>query len=633
MSSTVPANTNLILIDTRTQNKIITLPPVASNPGRILILKDYYGTSANSTITINTQGSDLIDDYNTSYTFSSRYGTLTLVCDGVSSWRLMGLYNGALSLATSLSSVNPATLLPSGGSVNLVYVTPNSATLFLTASTNTVKYNCYVTSSPSSLTAAIPAFSGTALSAGTLVVTAGRSVVGATYYAIVIPYNSAETPGPQFTSSSSVSGIPPGSIASVTMNLSGNNLLATWTAATNTITYTVEFYQVATNTTIGGTLIETNTGITALTKISSSVLINGQYYYVIVYSVNPYGVIPTTSSTAVLGSVTPTNPPSVTITVSGTTLTATWTTGINASTYNVLFYVSSTNTTSGGGGFQTFTGVTGTTKDSTAATGNQLWYYCIVQSVNAFGTSSGTVSSSAVQVTSGNFGYLGTYQYFTIPYSGYPFTLSGAGGGGGAGGANVGNIISIFLNVPANTVVALAVGGTGGSGINTFNPGGWPGGGGAGRGESGAGGGGYTAILSQNLATIYVIAGGGGGGTGYGGGGGAGGYPNGANGVSVGTPTDIATGGTQGGGGASASNGGAGSFLQGGSSGVYVYSGGGGGGGFYGGGAGPGGSAGAALGGGGGGSSYYNGGFCTIRSTTTFGGGSSAQTNGYISPT
>lgn len=95
----VPPNISLIPVDTRAIRKILFLPTVSTNAGRFLSFKDYYGTSSNSSFTISTTGTDLIDDYNPMYTFSNAFGSLTLISDGLRSWRMMNIYNGALTPA------------------------------------------------------------------------------------------------------------------------------------------------------------------------------------------------------------------------------------------------------------------------------------------------------------------------------------------------------------------------------------------------------------------------------------------------------------------------------------------------------------------------------------------------------
>ena len=108
---TIPAGVTIVPVDTRTISKILTLPTVSTNLGRFLHIKDFYGTSSNSTITISTTGTDLIDDVNTRYTFSNAWGSFSLLSDGIRSWRLLGLYDGVFSaigtfLPTQLSGLN-----------------------------------------------------------------------------------------------------------------------------------------------------------------------------------------------------------------------------------------------------------------------------------------------------------------------------------------------------------------------------------------------------------------------------------------------------------------------------------------------------------------------------------------------
>ena len=90
--SLVPSDSSLILVDARTTARVFILPPLASSLGRILIFKDYYGVSYLNTITIQTQGNDLIDDYNTQYILSNLFSSVTLIGDGLTSWRVMARY-------------------------------------------------------------------------------------------------------------------------------------------------------------------------------------------------------------------------------------------------------------------------------------------------------------------------------------------------------------------------------------------------------------------------------------------------------------------------------------------------------------------------------------------------------------
>lgn len=98
---TIPSFTTLIPVDTRTNNlKVLLLPTVSTNTGRMILFKDYYGTSSNSTFTISTTGTDFIDDTANRYTFSNSFGSMSFISDGLRSWRVSGLYTGGLTPGT-----------------------------------------------------------------------------------------------------------------------------------------------------------------------------------------------------------------------------------------------------------------------------------------------------------------------------------------------------------------------------------------------------------------------------------------------------------------------------------------------------------------------------------------------------
>ena len=102
---TIPAGISVIPVDTRTIRKVLYLPTVSTNSGRYLSFKDYYGTASNSTFTVSTTGTDLIDDYNFLYTFSNAFGGFSLISDGLRSWRMFSLYNGGVTPAGPASWV------------------------------------------------------------------------------------------------------------------------------------------------------------------------------------------------------------------------------------------------------------------------------------------------------------------------------------------------------------------------------------------------------------------------------------------------------------------------------------------------------------------------------------------------
>lgn len=193
---------------------------------------------------------------------------------------------------------------------------------------------------------------------------------------------------------------PPQATTQVTMSISGINRQASWLAATNATSYAVTFYQTSTPTPIGGTIFQTAT-TASLTQTTSTLLVNGLYYYAAVQSINQYG---TSGITFVTNNLTITaNPPqsvsSASLTANGAFIIASWQSGFNATTYTVVFYQSDTQTTSGGSLFETTT----TTNLSQKLNLIQLssitkYYYATVQAVNPFGTATVITTSNAVQL-------------------------------------------------------------------------------------------------------------------------------------------------------------------------------------------------------------------------------------------
>jgi hypothetical protein len=111
------------------------------------MFKDYYGTSSNSSFTISTTGTDLIDDYNSLFTHSNAFGSISIMSDGIRSWRTIGMYDG---LSTPVASFSPTSI--SGG------------ILWLDASTFTQSNDTVVTTWPS----ATPTYSLSMTGSGTI---------------------------------------------------------------------------------------------------------------------------------------------------------------------------------------------------------------------------------------------------------------------------------------------------------------------------------------------------------------------------------------------------------------------------------------------------------------------------------
>ena len=93
----IPANRSIVLIDTRTIPKVVTLPSVIDNAGRTVYIKDYYGASLTNAITISTMNRDFIDETTFQFAISKNFGSVTLLSDGKSSWKIINSYNGSNS--------------------------------------------------------------------------------------------------------------------------------------------------------------------------------------------------------------------------------------------------------------------------------------------------------------------------------------------------------------------------------------------------------------------------------------------------------------------------------------------------------------------------------------------------------
>lgn len=105
----VPTNATLIPIDTRTTNrKVLLLPTVSTNPGRSLTIKDYYGATGLSSLTISTTGTDFLEGNVSRITMSNEFASVALVADGLRTWQLTSFYTEPAStfLPTSIANLS-----------------------------------------------------------------------------------------------------------------------------------------------------------------------------------------------------------------------------------------------------------------------------------------------------------------------------------------------------------------------------------------------------------------------------------------------------------------------------------------------------------------------------------------------
>lgn len=96
---TIPTNSFLLPINTFSTVKTITLPIVSTNPGRVLILKDYLGYAASNTIRLSTVGLDRIERSSvSSMVLSNSYAAYWFVNDGMTNWFLTDAYLNTLGI-------------------------------------------------------------------------------------------------------------------------------------------------------------------------------------------------------------------------------------------------------------------------------------------------------------------------------------------------------------------------------------------------------------------------------------------------------------------------------------------------------------------------------------------------------
>ena len=307
--------------------------------------------------------------------------------DGVTTWFLVDTYKN------SLSQQLVAALPPFATPAITVSFVPNTLSSSWVASINAVSYTVsYYYNQVESTTGGTLIQTFTDLTAITHSFTETPNV-NYYYYATVTSINVNSSSST--TSAAVYAIVTPSPPTNVVVLFDSNVLSCAWTLATNTTTYTVVFYETLTAVTTGGSVFQTITGIVLPYYSSSLNVYQGRYYYATVQSCNLSGnSAAITSSNSVLGAAIPLPPPSASITIPGQSAVASWTAGVNAVTYTVLFYSVNTPVTTGGTLFETVTGISALTQTSTASLLINKYYYATVTSVNSYGQSAATTTAT-----------------------------------------------------------------------------------------------------------------------------------------------------------------------------------------------------------------------------------------------
>jgi hypothetical protein len=119
MATNLNTNTALAQVDTQTTTKTVTLPLASQNGGRLITIKDKFGTASNNPITIQTLGGDTIDGASGAYTLSNGGAAVSLVSDGVSRWMTLNspsqpFTGSSISLSTGTVVLSTLGLLDPG---------------------------------------------------------------------------------------------------------------------------------------------------------------------------------------------------------------------------------------------------------------------------------------------------------------------------------------------------------------------------------------------------------------------------------------------------------------------------------------------------------------------------------------
>ena len=318
-SVTVPANTSIIALNTTSAIKKVMLPPVVSNPGRVLIIKDMYGTAYNNFLYISTSSSiDFIEKGSTISNFISyNYAAVTLTNDGINTWFYINQYYNTLS--TQSRNV----LLPFGFAATAAFVGTTFSASW-TPSIGAVSYSVsyyYINTPINSGGTLIQTVSNITNLFNTITTTPNISY----YYYVSV---SAVNANGNFTSVSNT--VQPIVFPTVPINAtlfqSGSNLYCYWTAQPYTLSYNVIFYQTSTQVTTGGTIIQSVSGITTPYYLTTVSIIANYYYYAVITAVNNSALSSRITSPSVLVNIgPPTIPTSLSISrISDGTTTVSW---------------------------------------------------------------------------------------------------------------------------------------------------------------------------------------------------------------------------------------------------------------------------------------------------------------------
>lgn len=170
---TIPANTSLLLVGTSSFSKTFILPTISTNPGRLLIFKDIYGTFSTSSVFLSTTGLDGFENNGSTMRLATNYGAWTLLNDAVTRWYLVDSYKNTMLVSTL------AVAAGGGGGTSSLSVLPDVRYSFLSTNYSSGNVNNIGTASGTYGAASISGGTYTSASPGFITFTIGTGYIQA----------------------------------------------------------------------------------------------------------------------------------------------------------------------------------------------------------------------------------------------------------------------------------------------------------------------------------------------------------------------------------------------------------------------------------------------------------------------
>jgi hypothetical protein len=134
-------------VGTSSFSKTFILPTISTNPGRLLIFKDIYGSFSTSSVYLSTTGLDGFENNGSTMRLATNYGAWTFLNDAVTRWYLVDSYKNTMlvSTNTSISYSYSGTISATGGTITVTsqykyHAFTTSGSFVISSGTGTVNY-------------------------------------------------------------------------------------------------------------------------------------------------------------------------------------------------------------------------------------------------------------------------------------------------------------------------------------------------------------------------------------------------------------------------------------------------------------------------------------------------------------